>query len=504
MALKIHNSEKQKLEEFVPLTPGQVKMYVCGPTVYNLLHVGNFRGVVFFNLVRHWLEYLGFKVEYLLNFTDVDDKIIQKALEEKTTPTELSERYIAEYKKDFASLGLTPHEANPKVTENIDSILQMVSQLITEGKAYESQGSVLYSIESFADYGRLSGRNPEQLLAGVRIEADTSKKNPLDFALWKSAKPGEPAWESPWGPGRPGWHIECSAMIQSHFGEQIDIHGGGMDLIFPHHENEIAQSEGCSHKVFVKYWMHNNMLNFAGQKMSKSLGNILSLREFLQQYPAEVYKWMMLSVHYRSVCEFSDSAIEKSIAGLARIYSALAVAEEYVAMAGWNVPSVGATDFAAVSDAKLAASLQQEFALVWTKICEKMNDDFATPEVVAIVFEQVRLFNAKVKRGLSGPGTLKVAGPSLLLVILLKKLGSLMSLFQQPGKDFLFALDDLLLKKRNLQRSEIDRLVQERWQVRLNKDFKRSDELRDQLTALGILVSDTAAGSFWEVAKAPS
>ena len=274
MSLKIYNSQSKQLEEFKPIDPKHVKMYVCGPTVYNFLHVGNFRGVVVFNMVRNWLESLGYKVTYALNFTDVDDKIINRANELGMTPSELSEKYIAEYKKDFAAIGLRPHDMNPKVTEHMDDILNMVTTLIDKKAAYEAQGDVLYSIESFKDYGKLSGRHTEDLLAGARVEVDEKKRNPMDFALWKAAKPGEISWPSPWGPGRPGWHIECSAMIKNIFGEQIDIHGGGMDLIFPHHENEIAQSEGCTGKHFVKYWMHNNMLNFGGQKMSKSLGNL--------------------------------------------------------------------------------------------------------------------------------------------------------------------------------------------------------------------------------------
>ncbi|MBV2168017.1 MAG: cysteine--tRNA ligase, partial [Bdellovibrio sp.] len=261
MSQKIYNSQSKQLEEFIPLTPGQVKMYVCGPTVYNFLHVGNFRGVVFFNLVRNWLENQGYKVTYALNFTDVDDKIINRAADMGVSPHDLSEMYITEYKKDFASLGLRPHDHNPKVTEHMDEIRSMVQTLIENKKAYETQGDVMYSIESFQGYGKLSGRNTDELQAGARVDVDEKKRSPLDFALWKAAKPGEVSWPSPWGAGRPGWHIECSAMIKKIFGEQIDIHGGGMDLIFPHHENEIAQSEGCTGKHFVKYWMHNNMLN---------------------------------------------------------------------------------------------------------------------------------------------------------------------------------------------------------------------------------------------------
>jgi cysteinyl-tRNA synthetase len=282
--LKIYNTLTKQKEAFKPLNPPAVNIYVCGPTVYDFLHIGNFRGPVFFNLVRNYLELIGYKVKFALNFTDVDDKIIKKANELKIGSSEVSEKYIAEYKKDFQLLGLRAHDYNPKVTDSMDAIQSMVNKLIENNTAYVQDGDVLYSIEKFKEYGKLSGRNTEELIAGARVEIDEKKKNPLDFALWKAAKPGEPSWASPWGQGRPGWHIECSAMIEKIFGEQIDIHGGGSDLIFPHHENEIAQTEGCTHKPFVKYWIHWQMLNFSGQKMSKSLGNIISLRDFFEKF----------------------------------------------------------------------------------------------------------------------------------------------------------------------------------------------------------------------------
>lgn len=482
MSLKIYNSQSKQLEDFVPLTPGQVKMYVCGPTVYNFLHVGNFRGVVFFNLVRNWLEKQGYKVTYALNFTDVDDKIINRAHELGMSPFELSEKYISEYKKDFSSLGLRAHDFNPKVTEHMNEITSMVETLINNQKAYEVQGDVMYSIESFDGYGKLSGRITDELQAGARVDVDEKKKNPMDFALWKAAKPGEISWPSPWGPGRPGWHIECSAMIQKIFGEQIDIHGGGMDLIFPHHENEIAQSEGCSGKHFVKYWMHNNMLNFGGQKMSKSLGNIVTMREFLETNSAELYKWMILSVHYRTLSDFNEAALERATTGLARVYSALAMAESYI-----------------TADVQPDAAFEKVTQEAWKKIEGALNDDFGTPEAFAALFEVVRQFNNQVRRGMkTNPA---VAGKSLAFQKFVKEFGSLMSLFQEPAQDFLLKLDDLLLKKMNLERATVEALVAERSKARENKDFAKSDELRAQLTGMGISVSDTVGGSFWEVTK---
>lgn len=485
MSLKIYSTLSRQAEEFKPLTPGEVKIYVCGPTVYNFLHVGNFRGVVFFNLVRNWLEESGYKVQYALNFTDVDDKIIAKANEIGKTANEVSELYIAEYKKDFAALGLRPHDFNPKVTEHMEGIRAVIGKLIENKVAYEVAGDVNYSVSAFEGYGKLSGRKIEDQQAGSRISVDTKKQSAEDFALWKSAKPGEVSWPSPWGPGRPGWHIECSAMIKDIFGDQIDIHGGGMDLIFPHHENEIAQSEGCTHKQFVQYWMHWNMINFGAQKMSKSLGNIVSLREFLEVNPAEVYKWMMLSVHYRSVSDFSDDSIARAVTGLARIYSALAVAETY--LTGDAVNAAVDPGFAKIT------------AEAWDKVKNALNDDFGTPEVFAALFEVTRQFNNQVRRGLKvNPAIL---GKAAAYVQFVHRVGKLLSLFQQPAQAFLFDLDTRLLAQMKLERSTVDALIAERTEARAAKDFAKSDELRKKLTDLGISVSDTPDGSFWEVTK---
>jgi cysteinyl-tRNA synthetase len=483
MSLQIYNTESRKLEKFEPLQPGKVRMYVCGPTVYDFLHVGNFRGPVFFNLVRHWLEFSGYSVEYALNFTDIDDKIIQRANEKGMDSQELAELYISEYKKDYALLGLRPHEHNPKVTESLDEIRSIVTRLIEGKKAYVADGDVLYSIASFPQYGKLSGRNVEDLQAGARVEVDEKKQNPLDFALWKGAKPGEPSWPSPWGPGRPGWHIECSAMVEKVFGDQIDIHGGGTDLIFPHHENEIAQSEGCTGKHYVKYWLHWNMLNFGNQKMSKSLGNFVTMREFLGRYNSEIYKWMILSVHYRSPSDFSDDGVDRAVSNLARIYSAMAVAENLLA---------GQT---ATPDQSFEKITQE----AWTKVVDSLNDDFGTPNAVASLFEVVRQFNSQVKRGIKpNPAVLGKAQSFLNFV---HKLGKMMAMFQEPAHDFLLKLDSMLLEKMKLQRTDIDVIVAERSQARANKDFAKSDELRKKLTDLGISVSDMPEGSFWEVSK---
>lgn len=490
--IRIYNSLHRKLEEFKPLRPGHVTMYVCGPTVYNFLHVGNFRGPVFFNLVRNFFELRNYKVTYALNFTDVDDKIIDRANQESVGSLEISERFIAEYKKDFASIGLRPHDHNPKVTDYMDAIVQMIAMLIENNKAYavqkasdaESRADVWYSIESFSDYGKLSGRKPDELLTGVRIEVESGKRNPLDFALWKSAKPGEPSWPSPWGNGRPGWHIECSAMVDSLFGSQIDIHGGGTDLIFPHHENEIAQSEGCSHKNFVSYWMHVGMLNFSGQKMSKSLGNFVTMRDFLKQHHSEVYKWMLLSVHYRSQAEFGEEAVHRAHASLGRIYSALSLAESFAK-----------ADGEIVIDEKYEIYLQEQ----WSQVDKALADDFGTPQAMAALFDVIRDFNSKMKRGQKCTPQLK--GRAVAFKGWVLKLGKLFSLFQEEADSFLRNMDDQLLQQKKLLRADVDQLVQKRAQARESKDFAKSDEYRAQLTAMGIVVMDTPQGSFWEVSK---
>lgn len=481
--LVVYNTESRKKENFEPTDPKHVKMYCCGPTVYGLLHVGNFRGAIFYNLVRNWLEEIGYQVTYVYNYTDVDDKIIDRANKEGKSAEEIAQTYIGEFQKDFSRLKLRPHDHNPKVTEHMKPILEMIGQLIENKKAYVSDGGeVLYSIKSFEGYGKLSNRNPDDLKAGVRIERDQKKQDPLDFSLWKPSKPNEPSWESPWGAGRPGWHIECSAMAKALLGDQIDIHGGGMDLIFPHHENEIAQSEGCNGKHYVKYWLHNNMINFSGAKMSKSLGNIKTARSFMDEYNPEILKYMMLSVHYRSISDLGEQGIEQAIHGLARIYSALATAETLKN-----------------AETKADAAFEKLTAEAWGKITEALNDDFNTPEAFARVFEVVRAFNSQVKRGMKlSPA---VSGRAVALQAFVLKFGKLLSLFQEPPQEFLVTLDDMLLKKKGLDRAQIDQLVGERSQARANKNFARSDELRDQLVAMGISVSDTPAGSEWEVAK---
>lgn len=484
MELKIYNTLTRTKEVFQPINAPDVKMYVCGPTVYDFLHVGNFRGPVVFNMIRNYLEMLGYKVTFALNFTDIDDKIIKRANEQGVESNALAEKYIAEYKKDFEILKLRPHDLNPKVTEHLPAINNMISDLVANGTAYVVDGDVWYSIEKFKEYGKLSGRNPEELMAGARVEVEEKKRNPMDFALWKSAKPGEPSWDSPWGKGRPGWHIECSAMNQAIFGDQIDIHGGGTDLMFPHHENEIAQTEGCTHKTFSKYWIHWQMLNFSGQKMSKSLGNILSMREFSEKYHPEIYKFMILSIHYRSVADFNEDVIHRAISSLAKVYSALSLADSYLSASDVKLDSL-----------KMAPATEAS----WNKVMSSLSDDFNMAEVLAVIYELTKTFNQSVKRGLkANPAVIEKCAQFKLFFT---KLSGLTSLFGEDSTSFVKFLDDKLIQIYNINVEHVKKLIAERTQARADKNFALSDQLRDQLNQMKIAVSDTSEGMIWEVAK---
>jgi cysteinyl-tRNA synthetase len=485
MSLRIYNSLTKKKETFEPVKEGEVKMYVCGPTVYDFLHVGNFRGAVFFNLVRNWLQHIGNRVTYVYNYTDVDDKIIKKANDQGKSSTEIAEYYIKEFEKDYNSLGLRPHDHNPRATQFIEPIVEIIEKLIANGKAYVVDGEVFYAVRSFEGYGRLSQKDIEDLKSGARVEIGEKKQDPLDFSLWKPSKEGEPSWPSPWGPGRPGWHIECSAMSLKILGESIDIHGGGVDLIFPHHENEIAQSEGATGKPFVKYWMHNNFINMGSEKMSKSLGNVTTARAFFEKYHPEIYKYMILSAHYRTQSDFSKVQVQNAISGLGRIYSSLALAADVVS--------------SEVEEGKVSPKFAEALKVLKDKAKEALNDDFNTPEVFARIFEAIRSFNSLYRRGQKVTPEIKANAKALRSW--LDELGRLMAIFVQEPKAFLIFLDDMLLKEKSLKREEIDQLVRGRGVARQEKDFAKADEIRDKLAELGIDVQDTPQGTVWEVHK---
>lgn len=480
MALQIYNTLTNSKELFKPITQGEVKMYLCGPTVYDFLHIGNFRGPIFFNLARNYLEKSGYKVKFVYNYTDVDDKIIKRANEEGVDSREISERFIKEFETDFKNLGLRPHDVNPKVTDFMPQIVKYVEKLISNGKAYVIDGEVFYSIDSFKDYGKLSKKKIDELEAGQRVEVDKRKKNPMDFVLWKPSKVNEPSWDSPWGKGRPGWHIECSAMIKDTLGETIDIHAGGIDLIFPHHENEIAQGEGCNCKTYCHYWMHNNFINLRDEKMSKSLGNVMTARAFMKDYHPEILKYLFLSVHYRSMLSLTDEKILQTISALTRVYSAIDLAEKTVSQVSQE----------AESDKAFETKLRE----LDKKITEALDDDFNTAEFVSLVFEGVRSFNAlgfatKKKTALS-------KGQSEVFLKWVKEYGKMSALFYSDATTILTELEDLLIKLKNIDLTKVEELMNQRKLARENKDWAKADEIRDELNQIGIELSDGSDKGF--------
>lgn len=472
--LKIYNTLTQAKEEFKPLNPPFVKMYLCGPTVYDFLHIGNFRGPIFFNLFRNYLEKSGYKVKFVYNYTDVDDKIIKRANDEKVSSSEISERYISEFEKDFKALGLKPHDSNPKVTKYIPQIISYVEKLIENKKAYVIDGEVFYSIDSFSDYGKLSKKKIDELEAGQRVAVDERKKNPMDFVLWKPSKEGEPAWDSPWGKGRPGWHIECSAMIEDTLGTTIDIHAGGIDLIFPHHENEIAQGEGCMHHKYCNYWMHNNFINLSGEKMSKSLGNVLTARAFMNDYHPEILKYLFLSVHYRSMLNLDDEKILQTIAALSRFYQAIELAKKVIN----EVQEEPALD----------KNFENKLSELKDKIKLALDDDFNTAEFMALLFEAVRTFNNLVP--VSKKKTSLHKGISEAFLNFIDEYGKMSALFQYEPKEILEDLEKLLIKIKNIDMTKVQEILKLRNKARDEKNWTLADKFRDELNTLGIELID--------------
>ena len=468
--MKIFNTLTRKKEEFIPLEEGKVKMYVCGPTVYNFIHIGNARPRIVFDTVRRYFEYKGYDVNYVSNFTDVDDKIIKKAIEEGTTAQEISQRYIAECKKDMEGMNIKPATKNPLATEEICGMVDMIRNLIDKGFAYEKNGTVYFRVRQFKDYGKLSHKNLDDLRSGERsllVTGEDEKEDPLDFVLWKPKKEGEPAWESPWSEGRPGWHIECSEMSKKYLGEQIDIHAGGEDLVFPHHENEIAQSEAANGKEFARYWMHNAFLNIDNRKMSKSLGNFRTVREISEQYDLQVLRFFMLSAHYRSPLNFSADLMEASKNGLERIVNA-ADNLKYLISA--------ATAQKMTAEEKEAFAKTDEFVKGFEAA---MEDDFNTADAVAAVFELVKYINT----GVSAQNSKECLQSYLdLLVKLCDVLGLIVD------------------KKEELLDEEIEKLIEERQAARKAKNFARADEIRDELLNKGIILKDTREGVQWKKA----
>ena len=467
--MKLFNTMSRRKEEFVPLEEGKVRMYVCGPTVYNLIHIGNARPMIIFDTVRRYLEYKGYEVNYVSNFTDVDDKIIKKAIEEGVSSEEISQRYIAECKKDMDGMNVKPATTHPLATQEIDGMIDMIQTLIDKGYAYPvADGTVYFRVKKFKEYGKLSHKNLDDLQSGFRslqVSGEDQKEDPLDFVLWKPKKEGEPFWKSPWCDGRPGWHIECSVMSKKYLGEEIDIHAGGEDLVFPHHENEIAQSECCNGVPFAKYWMHNAFLNIDNRKMSKSLGNFRTVRQIGEQYDLQVLRFFMLNAHYRSPLNFSADLMESSKNALERITDAAARLRDRQTAASVQEAS---------EDEK---KMMQEEAAFVTKFEEAMDDDFNTADALAAVFELVKFGNTNVQEGSSA----EFAAHTLEVMT---KLCDVLGL--------------ILDKKEEILDEEIENLIAERQAARKAKDFARADEIRGLLLDKGIELKDTREGVKWK------
>lgn len=468
--MKVYNTLSKRKEEFVPLVPGKVSMYVCGPTVYNLIHIGNARPMIVFDTVRRYMEHKGYEVNFVSNFTDVDDKIIAKAIEEGVSAEEISQRYIAECKKDMAAMNVKPATTHPLATQEIDGMVDMISTLIEKGYAYNVNGTVYFRTRKFEEYGKLSHKNLDDLRSGNRsllVTGEDQKEDPLDFVLWKPKKDGEPSWPSPWSDGRPGWHIECSVMSKKYLGEEIDIHAGGEDLIFPHHENEIAQSECCNGKMFAKYWLHNGFLNIDNKKMSKSLGNFFTVREIQERYDLQVLRFFMLSAHYRSPLNFSADLMEASKNGLERIVNAVSNLK--------SLKEASALENMTQQEREALAQIEV-FA---RKFDEAMDDDFNTADAVSAIFELVRFANTNATSQNSRE-------------------------YIQQIYDTIVTLSDILgllvEKEEELLAEDIEALIEERQAARKARNFARADEIRNELLAKGIILEDTREGVKWKKA----
>jgi len=477
MTLRVFNTLGRKKETFEPLEPGKVRMYVCGPTVYDSSHIGHARSVVVFDVIARYLRVKGYEVTYVRNFTDIDDKIIDKANQLAVDTQDVAERYIKEFHEDMDALNIERADIEPKATAHISQIIKFIEQLMDEGFAYKINGDVFYSVEKFKEYGKLSGRRLEEMEAGARVDVDIRKQNPFDFVLWKSSKPGEPTWESPWGMGRPGWHIECSAMSCEYLGEMFDIHGGGKDLTFPHHENEIAQSEAIFKKPFVKYWIHNGFVNINQEKMSKSLGNFLMIKDAIKTYHPEAVRLFLLSKHYRSPIDFTEKAMDEASAGLDKIYSLLERTNEKIALT-----TVGD---AAPGDC-------------WERFCEAMDDDFNSAQGVGIVFDTVRKVNRILDQNNNGLSSeLKTMIQTIQADIL--RIGQTLGILMESPKTYFDKKRSKVLEEKSIDPVVIENLIQKRNAARREKDWEKADEVRIQLQDMNVTVEDRPEGTVWKI-----
>ena len=486
MSIEIYNTKTGQKSPLITLEEGKVKLYVCGITAYDYCHIGHARSALVFDMIVRYLRYRGYEVTFIRNFTDIDDKIIKRAQEQNTTCEELSSRFIAMFHEDMASLGILPPTIEPKATEHLPEIIGLIEELIRKGLAYQVGADVYFRVTGFNGYGSLSGRNLDEMQAGARVSINEQKENPMDFALWKGSKPGEPTWESPWGPGRPGWHIECSAMSRKYLGNSFDIHGGGKDLIFPHHENEIAQSEGATGKEFVKYWMHHGFVTIKEEKMSKSLGNFLTIREVIARFAPEALRLFIFSTHYRNPLDYSEAALLDAVAGLNRLYTCLAEIEQ--------LPATG-NDQAASAIPKTD---REKIETIAERFRKAMDNDFNAAQALGHLFEGVKVIN-KIRQHLPGK-------PASLDLQLLKQgaettrdMANTLGLLTENPTLYLQKEQGKILKTLSLTPEEIENAITERTTARETKNWALADEIRDQLLAKGIELKDGPAGTAWQV-----
>jgi len=474
--LKIYNTLTRKKETFEPAKPGKVGIYVCGPTVYDACHIGHARSVIVFDVIVRYLRAIGYEVTYVRNFTDVDDKIINRAGELGISTQEISERYIKEFYEEMDALNVERATIEPKATDHIEEIIEVIERLVSRGHAYEAGGDVFFAVETFKDYGKLSGRRLDEMQAGARVEIDEKKRNPFDFVLWKGAKPGEPMWDSPWGKGRPGWHIECSAMSTRFLGYHFDIHGGGKDLIFPHHENEIAQSEGAFGEQFVNFWVHNGFVKIDQEKMSKSLGNFLVIKEILKQYHPEALRVFLLSNHYRSPVDFTHQSMVEAGDGIEKIYA-----------------------FQQRIDGLLGPGRNEQGpGPLWENFCRAMDDDFNTARGIGLVFETVRQLNRLMDDIGERPGQQDQARLVSTRADLMR-IGDVLGILTEAPDKFFEQKQADLLEQKGIDIAVVERLISERVRAREKKDWAAADRIRDELFAMDILIEDRAGGTIWKV-----
>ena len=479
MTIRIYNTLNRKKEIFEPVKQGRVGMYVCGPTVYDSCHIGHARSILTFDVIARYLKASGFEVTYVRNFTDIDDKIINRANQLGIDSKVLAEKYINEFYEDMDALNVERPTIEPRATEHIAQIIKVIEMLIDKNLAYQVDGDIFFAIESFKDYGKLSGRKLEDMEAGARVDIDERKRNPFDFALWKSAKPGEPAWDSPWGKGRPGWHIECSAMSTEYLGETFDIHGGGKDLIFPHHENEIAQSEGAFGKPFARFWIHNGFVNINQEKMSKSLGNFLMIKDILKSFHPEAVRLFLLSSHYRSPIDFTDKAMDEASAGLDKIYALLERVEE---------------------NKELSEINNIEPGNYYKQFCEAMDDDFNTARGIGVLFEAVRNINRLLdenKEGLSQDAIKDIISCKSDIL----KIGGILGIINESPKIYFDKKRSSGLEKRSIDPALIEKMIKDRTDARKAKNWEKADQIRKELAKMNIIIEDRPEGTVWKVKK---